>query len=341
MKKINRIVPCLLLIGVLPLIAGCTVTEPAEKNTAVPLYTPVIDTTPAPTPDPTPDPSMITEKTVIEKLSVSISGDKSPVYTVSNGAELQLTGCSFDQAAAVSEGTILYADNGNLMLSGCTVSSGTENGHLIVLENNSSVSVSDSMIVVDGENTVILSLGENCIATLKGSVLSVCGNSESAVYADNGSGVTMINCSVETGEEISAYSLSMSGATVSAEGCVIAGNVSASGDGNSLVLDRSDWTGDLWGDEDATFSVSLRNISAFRGTLGENCPDTDVFLDLTSQWILTGDCTIGSLTDEDASLQNITGNGFNIYYNSELEKNAWLNSRTFALNGGGYLIPLI
>ena len=58
-------------------------------------------------------------------------------------------------------------------------------------------------------------------------------------------------------------------------------------------------------------------------------------------WELTSDTRIGMLPDGPKTAAHIFSNGFNLYYDSSLEENAELNSGTYALQGGGFLIPLI
>ena len=65
-----------------------------------------------------------------------------------------------------------------------------------------------------------------------------------------------------------------------------------------------------------------------------------VNLDKTSTWNVTGTAYIGALTDEDSTLANINDNGNNIYYNSSLTANSWLQSKTYTLANGGKLIPI-
>ena len=69
--------------------------------------------------------------------------------------------------------------------------------------------------------------------------------------------------------------------------------------------------------------------------------DITLALDATSRWFVTGDSYLEALEEGEGVLQNIESNGFNVYYNSENEANAWLNSQPYALPGGGYLSPLI
>ena len=43
----------------------------------------------------------------------------------------------------------------------------------------------------------------------------------------------------------------------------------------------------------------------------------------------------------DTTHQNIQSNGFSIYYDSNAPENAYLESQSYALPGGGYLTPII
>ncbi|OJD32089.1 uncharacterized protein BKCO1_4100031 [Diplodia corticola] len=66
----------------------------------------------------------------------------------------------------------------------------------------------------------------------------------------------------------------------------------------------------------------------------------DVALDATSRWVVTGDSVVGNFTDEDEGLANVVSAGFAVRYDASAEGNAWLNGSTFALEGGGSLMPV-
>ena len=104
----------------------------------------------------------------------------------------------------------------------------------------------------------------------------------------------------------------------------------------SLLCDYQALEGELSVADGATLSVTLQNNSTFTGSVSaDERMRLSLSLDATSRWFVTGDSYVETLSDADATLQNIESNGFTIYYNSENEANAWLGSKPYALPGGG------
>ncbi len=94
--------------------------------------------------------------------------------------------------------------------------------------------------------------------------------------------------------------------------------------------------------EDAFLSLHLTSGSAFTGALGDELPArASVSLDETSKWVLTGDTYLSELVNADRTHANIESGGFSIYYDSNLTANAPLNAQSYALPGGGWLVPII
>ena len=96
------------------------------------------------------------------------------------------------------------------------------------------------------------------------------------------------------------------------------------------------------GEQPAYLELKLLKGASFTGAVAaDNADAIFVSLDETSTWTLTGEQTIAALTAPDTSFSGIQSAGFNIYYNAELDANAWLGSQAYVLPGGGFLSPLI
>jgi len=106
-------------------------------------------------------------------------------------------------------------------------------------------------------------------------------------------------------------------------------------------VSESTLVGDLVAYNESYISWSLAGYSTWTGAAYSGFGEAyfDVSLDQTSSWILTNSTTIQNLTDEDSTLSNIYGQGFNVYYNSSAKLNDYLNGKTVGLNGGGSAIP--
>ncbi len=110
----------------------------------------------------------------------------------------------------------------------------------------------------------------------------------------------------------------------------------------TLSGEHQAFSGDLVCEQGSALRLRLSNNSTYTGRLSsEDYMDVTLTLDATSRWFVTGDSYLEALEEGEGVLQNIESNGFNVYYNSENEANAWLGSQPHALPGGGYLSPLI
>jgi len=159
-------------------------------------------------------------------------------------------------------------------------------------------------------------------------------------------------------------SMTVSGGTASTEGSdspavVLSGDAVLSLSGVSLSAKSSDLISVLSGDctlnadaqalsgtvtilDDATLTLNLENGSSFTGAFGDTFPaNASVSLDASSIWSLTADTNVTVFVNEDATHQNIESNGFSIYYDSNAPENESLNGQSFALPGGGFLVPII
>mgnify|MGYP001415186876 CR=1 FL=1 len=108
--------------------------------------------------------------------------------------------------------------------------------------------------------------------------------------------------------------------------------------GGTAVLSGSSQTlkGDLIADKISSITVTLTNNSSLSGKIEGSVVLT---LDATSQWNVSADSTLSSLTDSDATLTNIHDNGHDIRYDASLPSNSWLDGKSKTLAGGGHLIP--
>ena len=101
-------------------------------------------------------------------------------------------------------------------------------------------------------------------------------------------------------------------------------------------------SGDLTCDDLSTIKASLRNGTILKGSIDADGKGKFVSLkiDASSIWDVTGTSYLTVLYDDDASLSNIHGNGFSIYYDSSQKSNSWLGAKTYSLVDGGDLKPM-
>jgi len=104
-----------------------------------------------------------------------------------------------------------------------------------------------------------------------------------------------------------------------------------------LVTHHQTLTGDFATDVVSSIALSLNDQSVLTGA---TTPNVDVDMDVSSQWVLTGDTNVGKLVDAAIagdSVPNITGNGHTLTYDHR--HNPQLANKTYALAGGGQLVP--
>lgn len=104
-----------------------------------------------------------------------------------------------------------------------------------------------------------------------------------------------------------------------------------------LVARHQTLTGDFATDVISSIALSMSDQSVLTGA---TTPNVDVDMDASSQWVLTGDTNVGKLTDAAIvgdTVPNITGNGHTLTYDHR--HNPQLANKTYALAGGGQLVP--
>jgi hypothetical protein len=88
-----------------------------------------------------------------------------------------------------------------------------------------------------------------------------------------------------------------------------------------------------------TITAALRNRTTLTATINAAA----LTIDSTSNWIVTGNSTLTSLSDPSGisgtSIKNIRGNGHTVTYNPGFAANAKLGGKTYGLAGGGVLKP--
>jgi hypothetical protein len=117
------------------------------------------------------------------------------------------------------------------------------------------------------------------------------------------------------------------------------GRTGSNGGHVELAADNQKLAGDISADKISSATVALKDHSVLTGAV----QNTALALDTTSEWKVTADSSLTSLTDKDAvsgdTISNIHGNDHNIGYKTGLAANQWLGGRTWKLADGGTLSP--
>ncbi len=104
-----------------------------------------------------------------------------------------------------------------------------------------------------------------------------------------------------------------------------------------LTAEKQQLTGLAYTDAISSTSITLKTGSSWSGWTNL----ATVSIDETSSWNVTATSGVSSFTDPSAilgdSVTNVTGNGYNVYYDSTVTGNDYLQKKTYKLTGGGYL----
>ena len=241
---------------------------------------------------------------------------------------LTMTNTDIDKTADVSgdytsgiNAAVAVISKAQLTMNTSTVTTNAKGAvGLAVSAEGTQMSINDSSIYTSGESSPALLVREDAAASVTGGTLSTEGADSPCILLLGGrltlSGVTLSSKSGETVRMLS-------------------------GD-NFLTLDKTAVTAMTNFAEDATLSIHLSNGASFSGDLGGGLPArASVYLDASGKLILTAETYLTSLVNADLTHQNIESTGFNLYYDSNAQDNAYLNGQSFMLPGGGFLAPII
>jgi hypothetical protein len=123
------------------------------------------------------------------------------------------------------------------------------------------------------------------------------------------------------------------------------GSTATSGGITNFSAKKQTLTGLIHVDANSKAYITLQDTSSLTGTINKtNTANTIALtLDASSKWIVTATSYLTTLSDVNGisgtSITNITGNGFNVYYDAALSANNALGGKTYSLVNGGVLAP--
>jgi hypothetical protein len=121
------------------------------------------------------------------------------------------------------------------------------------------------------------------------------------------------------------------------------GSSASSGGITNFVAKNQTLSGLIHIDANSKAYITMEDASSFSGAINKSntANVASLTMDSNSSWTLTANSYITNFSDVSAitsdSVTNITGNGFNVYYNSS--NNSSLGGKTYLLKNGGYLLP--
>lgn len=306
---------------------------------------------------PTVEPEVVAPDNAPAETSGADESARYGVYSL-DGGELSEESGNYDSDAA-DENALLSRDGADFTITNADINkTGDSASDLFLGLNAAAASVSGAQLTLDGCTLTTNGLGasglycggEGARLTVGGSqIVTAGGNSPTLVLASGGS--ALIKGSRLMSEAADTPLIAARGDTsVTLSDCTLqsaaAHAVETRAGMLTLWLDAQVYTGDirLIDDEEAPAGLTLmmQNGAAFTGSiLADNTDAVHVSMDESAVWTLTAEQYISGLIAPDTKFAGIQSNGFNLYYNAELEANAWLRSQAYMLPGGGCLSPLI
>lgn len=250
----------------------------------------------------------------LHKVEISTSGDHAHAVVATRAGSATISGTASTPASLTSAAA-----------------------EVVVVEGASSVSISNADLLSSNTNDhrgIYIYDSESASGTAKldisgGSyVWSSSDSDAAAIYVENQTAVITL-------EEV-AITQPASSALLKA----VAGSL-----GSDVTLKASSQalSGNITADASSTIKVSLASASSLSGAVNssQTANAITVTLDASSTWTLTADSYVTVLNDSaginGSTVSNIIGNGYNLYYRSS--NNATLAGATYALTGGGSLLP--
>jgi hypothetical protein len=284
--------------------------------------------------------------------STAESTDHTGIYNVDGSTDESASGSY--ASSTPNENTVLVQNAGALTMSSADINkTGDAEGDFSAGTNAAVAVIVQGQMTLQSSNITTNALGgfglyaggSGSVLTASDSYVYTSGNSSPALVARNGGSVVMTGGTLATEGSDSPCLLfgggivTLSGVTLSATSGETLRVLSGA---NELTLDNTALTATPILAEGSTLKLSLVNGASFTGELGSALPATvSVSLDATSTLTLTADTYLNALVNADTTHQNIQSGGFSLYYDSNAPENAYLNSQSFALPGGGYLMPII
>jgi PKD repeat protein len=261
---------------------------------------------------------------ILKNVNVITTGyDSSALTAGPGGGTVSVTGgtirASATSPASYSAG--IYS-KGSVSVSGATV---TSKGYCAgVIEGANSITLTNTVLTGAAAGIMIWNPGAGSASvTMSGGSLAT--SAGDAFYIDDGASAAIklsgpVVITAGTGNIINV--LGSSTASLTADGASLSGDMTA----ESATAD--------------SLAVSLKNGAALEGMITYAA----VTMDASSTWNVTADSTLTAISDPGGisglSVTNITGNGHDVYYDTNLPANDYLGGLSYSLVNGGYLLPI-
>jgi len=275
--------------------------------------------------------------TATNVTATTAGSNSSVIATDRGGGTVNVTGGTYKCTGA--DAAVMYS-TGTINASGITGTS--TQGEVAVIEGSNSVTVSGSSTLTSN-------------ASNRGIMVLQSGSGDSGgttgTFTMTGGSITTTGSSTPLAEVVTnaTGNVYLNGVTTSIASKILmlvdynTRWTTHAATGNLYLNGSKTYTGDVKADSYSKANINILTGATLEGSI--NNANTALLatltMDATSTWTLTANSYInGLITNPGISgttVSNIKGNGFNVYYTASA--NAALNSQTYSLVGGGYLMP--
>jgi hypothetical protein len=298
----------------------------------------------------------------LSNVTITASGNGGHAVMATLGGTMVLTNVDMTTSGGASSAIATDRGSGTITVTGGTVnvsgsnSAGIYSTGVITATDLTIIATGAEAAVIEGANSIILNNsaltstyvdkwgvmiyqsmsgdaeGSEGTYTMTGGSLSYTGSNGPLFYVTN-----------------TTANINLSGVALAVDSGILVnaaagewGNSGSNGGTVILTADGQTLPGSITADAISSVSLILNNGSTLSGAINSDntAKSASITLDDSSTWALTADSYITTITGaivSGSAVTNITGNGFNVYYNSSA--NPSLNGQTYSLVGGGSLIP--
>jgi len=290
--------------------------------------------------------------------TIIATGDNAHGVDATYTGTIMLTNVDVSTSGSSSSALATDFGGGTVNVTGGTIisKSTASNSHSAGIYSTGIISVSSATVaslgdcggVIDGANSILLT-NTSLTGVVEGmKIHTTAPASGNAIVTISGGSLTSINgdgfyVTGESGNATNATLTVKDGAVVTAGTNNILHVLSSSS--AALTVDNDSVAGNIVADNTSSVTMTLSTGSNLVGTINASNSAKSIALtiDAASSWIVTANSYVNSFSDASGisgtSINNITGNGFNIYYDATLSANSMLGGKTYSLVNGGVLAP--
>jgi hypothetical protein len=289
---------------------------------------------------------------------VTTSGESSRALAAVNGATISANKMTLSTAGKESPALFAFGEDASLLVSDSKITTTGEDSPCVYslgtvsLVTSTGTAAQSELAVVEGSNGLTL----DAVKLTGGKKYGILLYATLWEDADPGTAVLAVRNSTltSTAPEGMFYvtntraAVSLENSVLNYKGDVVArvaagpwGTPGKNGAGFDLTLTRQTLNGSILADKLSRVSLNLGQGGSWNGTVNADgeALEANVNMDKLASWSLSGDAHLNVFTDDDLTLENVTGNGYNIYYNKKNKANKWLEGKRYKLSGGGMLAP--